>query len=118
MHYQPMFALLLLPWLAVAANGVTPLSQQQPFLNHGDQQWQQQRILNNQQMEQRRQQQGYELKMNQPKMLSDNPGNNPMRPMNTNSKTLLQNGGVARNPFNNTAPVVPQVPLPATPSSP
>ncbi|MGF6192311.1 hypothetical protein [Serratia sp. 2723] len=118
MHNQRLFALLLLPWLAVAENGVTTLSQQQQFLHHSDQQWQQQRVLNNQQMEQRHQQQGYPLKMNQPKMLSDNPGGNPMRPMNANRNTMLQNGGGPRNPFNNTPPVVPQAPLPATLSPP
>lgn len=68
--------LLWLPWLAVAENGVTTLSQQQQFLNQRNQQVQQQRMLNNQQMEQR-QQQSYQLKANQPKMLPYNGNKQP-----------------------------------------
>jgi type II secretory pathway pseudopilin PulG len=108
--------LLWLPWLAAAENGVTTLSQQQQFLNQRDQQAQQQRMLNNQQMEQR-QQQGYPLKANQPKMLPYNGNNNPMQPQMTTGK-MLQNGNQAVNPFNQTAPAIPQVPLPATPLPP
>ncbi|MEX2943653.1 hypothetical protein [Serratia fonticola] len=111
--------LLWLPWLAAAENGVTTLSQQQHFLNQRDQQAQQaqqQRMLNNQQMEQR-QQQGYPLKANQPKMLPYNGNNNPMQPQMTTGK-MLQNGNQPVNPFNQTAPVIPQAPLPATPLPP
>ncbi|ERK07240.1 hypothetical protein L580_2151 [Serratia fonticola AU-P3(3)] len=108
--------LLWLPWLAAAENGITTLSQQQQFLNQRDQQAQQQRMLNNQQMEQR-QQQGYPLKANQPKMLPYNGNNNPMQPQMTPGK-MLQNGNQPVNPFNQTAPVIPQAPLPATPLPP
>ncbi|CAI2119192.1 Uncharacterised protein [Serratia fonticola] len=105
--------LLWLPWLAVAENGVTTLSQQQQFLNQRSQQAQQQRMLNNQQMEQR-QQQSYQLKANQPKMLPYNGNNNSMQLQVTTGK-MLQNGNQPVNPFNQTAPVIPQAPLPATP---
>ncbi|WP_025121847.1 MULTISPECIES: hypothetical protein [unclassified Serratia (in: enterobacteria)] len=108
--------LLWLPCLAMAENGVTTLSQQQHFLNQRDQQGQQQRMLNNQQMEQR-QQQGYPLKANQPKMLPDNGAPNPMQPQMNNGK-MLQNGGQPVNPFNQTAPAIPQAQLPATPLPP
>lgn len=111
-----MATLLWLPCLATAENGVTTLSQQQQFLNQRDQQAQQQRMLNNQQMEQR-QQQGYPLKANQPKMLPYNGNINPMQPQMNNGK-MLQNGGQPVNPFNQTAPVIPQAPLPATPALP
>ncbi|CAI1930872.1 hypothetical protein [Serratia fonticola] len=111
-----MATLLWLPCLATAENGVTTLSQQQQFLNQRDQQAQQQRMLDNQQMEQR-QQQGYPLKANQPKMLPYNGINNPMQPQMTTGK-MLQNGNLPVNPFNQTAPVIPQTPLPATPLPP
>lgn len=111
-----MATLLWLPCLATAENGVTTLSQQQQFLNQRDQQAQQQRMLDNQQMEQR-QQQGYPLKANQPKMLPYNGNNNPMQPQMTMGK-MLQNGNQPVNPFNQTAPVIPQAPLPATPLPP
>ncbi|MBL5861075.1 hypothetical protein JBO49_10645 [Serratia fonticola] len=117
MKHQLIIATLLwLPCLAAAENGVTTLSQQQHFLNQRDQQSQQQRMLNNQQMEQR-QQQGYPLKANQPKMLPYNGNNNPMQPQMTTGK-MLQNGNQPVNPFNQTAPVIPQAPLPATPLPP
>ncbi len=113
MQYQPILAvLLLLPWLATAENGVTPLSQQQGFLNP-----QQQRVLNNQQMEQRRQQQSYQLKMNQPKMLPYSGNNNPMQPMMTNSNRQ-PNGNQPLNPFNQAAPAIPPAPLPVIPARP
>lgn len=108
--------LLWLPWLAVAENGVTTLSQQQHMLNQRDQQGQQQRMLNNQQMAQR-QQQGYPLKANQPKLLPYNGTTNPMQPQMNQGK-MLQNGGQPVNPFNQTAPAIPQAPLPATPLPP
>lgn len=46
-----LFALLWLPGLAAAGNGVTDLRSQQQVLNQSSQQAQQQRQLNNQQMD-------------------------------------------------------------------
>ncbi|CAM3845421.1 hypothetical protein [Serratia silvae] len=105
---------LWLPWLAIAENGVTTLSQQQQFLNQRDQQAQQQRMLNNQQMG-LRQQRGYPLKANQPQMLPYNGNNNPMQPQMPTGKRL-QTGNQPVNPFNQTTPTIPQVPPPSAPT--
>ncbi|MCS3406754.1 hypothetical protein [Serratia sp. AKBS12] len=102
-HQYGFIALLLLPWLASAENGVTTLSGQQQFLNQRSQQQQQQRTLNNQQLDQRRLQQQRQFDNNQRKLLQTAP----------NNSQILPNGNQPANPFNRTTPAVPTAPLPA-----
>lgn len=99
-----LFALLLLPGLAAAANGVTDLRSQQQLLNQNSQQ----RLLNNRQMDQRRLQQQRQFDNQRQQLLQTAP----------NGGQLLPNGNQPRDPFNRTAPAVPQAPLPATPARP
>ncbi|UUW18535.1 hypothetical protein [Serratia ureilytica] len=103
-----LFALLLLPGLAAAANGVTDLRSQQQLLNQHSQQAQQQRLLNNRQMDQRRLQQQRQFDNQRQQLLQTAP----------NGGQLLPNSNQPRDPFNRTAPAVPQAPLPATPARP
>ncbi|EFE96755.1 hypothetical protein [Serratia odorifera] len=98
-----LIALLLMPWLASAENGVTTLSGQQQFLNQRSQQQQQQRTLNNQQLDQRRLQQQRQFDNNQQQLLQTAPKN----------RQMLPNGNQPNNPFKRTTPAVPGVPLPA-----
>ena len=102
-----LFALLWLPGPA-AANGVTDLRSQQQVLNQSSQQAQQQRQLNNQQMDQRRQQQQRQFDNQRQQLMQTTP----------NGGQLLPNGNQPRDPFNRTAPAVPQAPMPATPARP
>ncbi|CAI1084590.1 MAG TPA: hypothetical protein DHV72_03870 [Serratia grimesii] len=100
--YHMLYSLLLLSGLAAAANGVTDLSSQQQFLNHRNQQVQQQRMLNNQQLDQRRLQQQRQFDNNQQQLQRNSPNNGQ----------LLPNGNQPRNPFDRTTPSVPQAPMP------
>lgn len=105
--YHILFGLLL-PGLAAAANGVTELGSQQQLLNQRSQQAQQQRMLNNQQLDQRRLQQQRQFDNHQQRLLKTTP----------NGGQPLPNGNQPRDPFQRTAPAVPQAPLPATPARP
>ncbi|MFI8416228.1 hypothetical protein ACQKDS_07175 [Serratia sp. NPDC078593] len=88
-----LIALLLLPWLATAANGINTLSEPQPLPG---QDYQQQRMLNNQHRDQRRMQQQRQFENNRQKLRQTAPKN----------RQILPNGNQPQNPFDRTTPAV------------